>query len=262
MRMNSFEVLANGEGRLSKKGRLGAQSRAPPRAAPPRAHAQLRWSPSSDGMWSRPIATGDQPGQPSRAGAPGAGRRRVRVTVTRATSGHSRRHNDGVGPSHAGSLPGAFEARGGGTSPIARVPNHRAGAVRQAVLDSRPKVTDPSSLSLRTSLLHNHILIHTLYEAPAVYTCLGGRVGLLIQSQRLYSSRNLLRRARQWSRTMLVSFPQHTGDSSAHQGTLAYRNFEKTRDALSVDLRCSEIKANYAEQVGIEPRPTTCVRTP
>ena len=51
---------------------------------------------------------------------------------------------------------------------------------------------------------------------------------------------------------MLVSFPQHTGDSSAHQGTLAYRNFEKTRDALSVDLRCSEIKANYAEQVGID----------
>ena len=152
--------------------------------------------------------------------------------------------------------------RAAGTAPTAPGPNHRAGAVRQAVLDSRPKVTDPSSLSLRTSLLHNHILIHTLYEAPAVYTCLGGRVGLLTQSQRLYSSRNLLRRARQWSRTMLVSFPQHTGDSSAHQGTLAYRNFEKTRDALSVDLRCSEIKANYAEQVGIEPRPTTCVRTP
>ena len=51
---------------------------------------------------------------------------------------------------------------------------------------------------------------------------------------------------------MLVSFPQHTGDSSAHQGTLAYRNFEKTRDALSVDLRCSEIKANYAEQARID----------
>jgi len=128
MRMNSFEALtmeAFGKGERVT-GKVGAnlellhehtRSCAGPQPATGGGPVRSRRETSRT---NRPGLALPAPG----SRLPAAGRRRVRSTLTRATSGHSRRQNDGAGSSHAGSLPGASEARGGGgKSPIARVPN-------------------------------------------------------------------------------------------------------------------------------------------